>query len=220
MNKTIKGVIFDMDGVIVDSYDYHCEAWHYFVERYGVDFPDEDIKRNFGRRNEEVLGTIFKRQLTEEEIIRMGGEKESLYRELHKKCIKAAPGLMEMLEELKKAGIKMAIGSSAPVENVEFVIESLGLDKYIEAYVHSGMIEKGKPEPDVFLRAAEMLHVSPENCVVFEDSFPGMEAGLRAGMKVIAVATTHREEEIKGVHGVIKDFRGLGAEGMEKMLNE
>jgi len=220
MDKKIEGVILDMDGVMVDSYAYHFEAWKKFVKNHGINLTDKEILDSFGRRNAEVLGDFFKRQLTEEEINRYSQEKEALYRELHKKDIKALPGLVEMLEDLKQAGIRIAIGSSAPKENIEFVIKSLNINLLIDAYVHAGMIKIGKPHPGVFLKAADLIKVTPEKCLVFEDSFPGIEAGLRAGMKVIAVATTHRPEEIKGAHGVIKDFQGLTAESIEKMLFE
>lgn len=214
----IKGVIFDMDGVIIDSLPYHIEAWKQFGKLHNLGLSDEDVRRDFGRRNREILSGIFKRELSEEEIQAFDNEKEALYRELHSKHIKPAPGLMDFLKDLREKGIKTAIGSSAPPLNMKFVMDSLGLYPFIDGYAHAGMVEKGKPDPEIFLKSAELIGIPPENCVVFEDSLPGIEAGLRAGMKVIAVATTHREDELHMANAVIKSFVGLDKSGMEKML--
>ena len=217
-NKYIKGVILDMDGVIVDSEEHHFEAWRQLSIRHGLNLSDQDIKKDFGRRNRDVLGEVFERELSEEEIQDLDDEKEALYRELHRSNIKPAPGLMQFLANLKGSEIKTAIGSSAPLANIEFVMDSLGLSPWIDAFAHSGMVQKGKPDPEIFLKAAELIGISPEDCVVFEDSFPGIQAGLSAGMKVIAVATTHPENELGIAHGVVKDFQSLGKKGMEEIL--
>lgn len=213
-----KGVILDMDGVIVDSNKYHLEAWKEFSKRHGLNLSDEDIRKDFGRTNRDIFNEMFGGKLSEEEIKTLDYEKEWLYRELYRKHITPAPGLLDFLADLKEKGVRIAIGSSAPQLNIEFVMDCLNLDHLIDDFAHSGMVKKGKPDPEIFLKAAEFIGISPEECVVFEDSIPGIKAGLAAGMKVIAVSTTHPKEELNMAHGVIQDFQGLDKNSMEKIV--
>jgi HAD superfamily hydrolase (TIGR01509 family) len=145
----------------------------------------------------------------------MGRDKEVIYRELFSKLIEPAPGLVEFLKELKAKGVKMAVGSSGPRANVEFVLDRCGIAEYFEAIADGDMIAKGKPDPEVFLLAAKLLGKSPDECIVVEDAPVGIEAGKRAGMTVIAMETTFPAERLKGYDLLIKTFREIDATVLE-----
>lgn len=202
----IKAVIFDMDGVLIDNYEYHCIAWKEFAKRRDIDLSDEDIIKNFGRTNKEIFAQIFKRELNDDEVVTLGEEKEKVYREIYKEYVKPVDGLVDYLKFLKKKGIKTAVASSAPIENIDFILDELDIRQYIDGIAHAGMIKKGKPDPEIFLKAAEILGVEPQNCIVFEDSLAGIEAGVRAGMKVFGVATTYPKERLTMAHETIDNF--------------
>lgn len=211
--------LFDMDGVIVHTNPYHKKAFKIFLEKHNVSLTDEELKEHvYGRTNAEIFPYIFKDEYTGEKGEEWANEKESLFRELYKDDAKPVPGLIDFLEELKKAEIKSAVGTSAPVENLDFVMEALGLRKYFDAFLHSADVSEGKPNPEIYLKAADRLKANTDSCVVFEDSIAGVKAGLNAGMKVVAVATTHSAEEFEGAHYVIKDFEGFTVEKLYSLF--
>lgn len=221
MPKTPKSiaVLFDMDGVIVHTNPYHKKAFKIFLEKHNVSLSDEELKEHvYGRTNAEIFPYIFKDEYTEEKGEEWANEKESLFRELYKDDAKPVPGLIDFLEELKKAEIKSAVGTSAPVENLDFVMEALDLRKYFDAFLHSADVSEGKPNPEIYLKAADRLGIEPKSCVVFEDSIAGVKAGLNAGMKVVAVATTHSPEEFDGADMVIKDFEDMSVEKLYSLF--
>ncbi|KRQ86402.1 Beta-phosphoglucomutase [Caloramator mitchellensis] len=203
----IKAVIFDMDGVLIDNYEYHCIAWKEFARRRNINLSDEEIIKNFGRTNKEIFAQIFKRELNEDEVITLGEEKERVYREVYKEYVKPVDGLVDYLKFLKQKEIKTAVASSAPIENIDFILDELDIRNYIDAIAHAGMIKNGKPDPEIFLKAAEILGVEPRDCIVFEDSLAGIEAGVRAGMKVFGVATTYPKEKLTMAHETIDNFK-------------
>jgi beta-phosphoglucomutase family hydrolase len=217
MNKI--AAIFDMDGVIVDSNPHHKISLDQFFEKYGLSVTEEELhEKLYGRRNQEWIPLIFNKALTEEEIEAYAYEKEALFREIYQYDIVALAGLENFLKLLQEADIPCAVGTSAPVENADFVLEKTGLGKYFKAVLHSKHVSIGKPHPDIYLKAAETLGFAPENCVVFEDSLPGVEAGLRAGTKVVGVATTHSAQELNSTHLVINDFNELNPDSLYKLF--
>lgn len=221
MSNTPKPIaaLFDMDGVIVHTNPYHKKAFKIFLEKHNVSLTDEELKEHvYGRTNAEIFPYIFKDEYTEEKGEEWANEKESLFRELYKNDAKPVPGLVNFLEELKKGGIKSAVGTSAPVENLDFIMEALDLRKYFDAFLHSADVSEGKPNPEIYLKAADRLNTNPDSCVVFEDSIAGVKAGINAGMKVVAVATTHSAEEFEGAHLVIKDFEEFTVEKLYSLF--
>jgi beta-phosphoglucomutase len=200
--KDLQAAIFDMDGTMVDNADVHQRTWHMFCERYGLE--PARIADAFGRTNREYLEMLFGLQITDEEVDRYRVEKESLYQEVYAPDIKPLPGLHDLLDELGAKGVRLAIGSSAPRMNIDFVLEKLRLKGRFEAIVCEEMVNKGKPEPDIFLKAARLLDVPAENCIVFEDSYWGIEAARRAGMKNVAILTNKSKEEL-----AISDFQAV-----------
>jgi beta-phosphoglucomutase family hydrolase len=213
--------VFDMDGVIVDNRDFHFRAWERFAREHGLPFDPEYFKNNlFGRVNREILKGLFKADLPPEEAARYAQEKEALYRELYKGHVRPAAGLVDLLEELKAAGITTAVATSAPRINLAFVLEEADLRPFFDVLVDIGAVLKGKPEPDLYLRAAEELRRRPEECVAFEDSYPGVASALAAGMRVVGVTTTHTAAELGRVRLAIADFRGVSVEKLRALFIE
>ncbi|MEG1634597.1 MAG: HAD family phosphatase [Rikenellaceae bacterium] len=208
----IKGVIFDMDGVLVDNSDIHIEAFMIFCARHGLSIKAEALKGLFGMGNDEIMPEVFGRKMTADEIARYAEEKENVYREIFAAKIKPLEGLRSLLSELKKRDIKIAVGSSGMAKNVEFVLEKCGIKEFFDAKANGDMISKAKPDPEVFLLAANLLNLEPSECVVCEDSHAGIKAARSADMKVVAVATTYKRDEHHDYDIIVDDFTQVSAE--------
>lgn len=189
--------VFDMDGVIVDTNPYHKIALRQFAEKYGY-FLDEEglIKKIYGRTNKEWIPNLFGRTMSPEEVSRYGEEKEKLFRDLYEKDIVEVPGLTEFLEKAAQLGVTMAIGTSAPRSNVDFVLNHTGIGKFFPVILDESHVTHGKPNPEIYLNCAAALGLSPAQCIVFEDSLSGVAAGKAAGCPVVGIATTHTAEEL------------------------
>ena len=203
-------VIFDMDGVIVDTNPYHKIALRQFCSTYGYNLSDEELlNRIYGRTNKEWIANLFQRKMTAAELSTYGEEKEKIFRELYENDIKPLAGLRDFLEKLALHKIPAAIGTSAPRSNVDFVLRKTNLEKYFTTILDESNVEHGKPNPEIYLKVAAALNFPPQQCIVFEDSLSGVAAALAAGTKVVGVATTHNEEELADTDFVITDFQGL-----------
>jgi HAD superfamily hydrolase (TIGR01509 family) len=199
--------IFDMDGVIVDNHQWHFEAWFEFGRRHGLNISQEEFSRYFGSTNHLVLKSLFGDTISEQEITTMGNEKEAIYRELYRPFIKPVDGLPLFLQNASDRGIPMALATSAPFENVKFTLEATGLKRYFNVITDSSMVSRGKPDPQVYQVTAAKLGVQPSECIVFEDSVPGILSAKSAGMRVIGVATTHKSDELlMYVNEIIMNF--------------
>lgn len=201
------GAIFDMDGVVVDNHRYHFKAWMEFSRTHNFELNEQIYREKFnGKTNADLFKMIFKNP-SPEEMKKYADEKEGLYQKLYFPEMKAHTGLIDFLEWLKQHKIKVALGTSAPPENVDFVLDHLKLRHYFEVIVDGTMVEKGKPDPQVYQLCAMKLGFEPKNCVVFEDSLAGLESGERAGCSIIAVATSHQAHELKvKTENIIHDF--------------
>lgn len=206
MNQ-VKGVIFDMDGVVVHNYAYHFMAWMAFAEKYQFPLNKEIYRDEFnGKTNADLFRKIFG-EVSQEQMDQYADEKESMYQKLYAPYMVAHKGLIDFLDLLKQKKIKIALGTSAPTSNVDFTLDTLKLRKYFDAIVDGPQVTKGKPEPEVYLRCSALLDLPPHNCVVFEDSLAGLESGKRAGCKIIGVATSHEAWELKSQTDlIIHDF--------------
>lgn len=205
--------LFDMDGVLVHTNPYHKQAFKQFLDNHNVSLTDQELKEHvYGRTNSEIFPYIFKDEYTPEKGEKWANEKEATFRKLYKNDVEPVKGLFNFLEELKKTGIKTAVGTSAPIENLDFILDHLQVRHYFDVLLHSGDIKESKPNPEIYLKAADRLDTDPKSCVVFEDSIAGVKAGLNGGMKVVAVATTHSADEFEGAHLVIDNFEEISVE--------
>lgn len=211
----LKAVIFDMDGVIVDTNPHHEIAWRTYYERHERTLSNEEFVEHIsGKHNRMIVDHLFPGQtLPLDEIDRLGYEKEALFREIYAAHITPVPGLPAFLAMLKTRGIKMAVATSAPVENLDFVVDALQLRTYFDALLHEKLVTRPKPDPEIYLKAMTMLGVTPEEAIVFEDSMTGIRAGRASGAKVVGVATTHTPAELADLTSdVITDFTEMAWE--------
>ena len=177
------------------------------MKNIGRNISEEEYNANInGRTNKDVIQYIYKRQMPEEEILKYTLEKEALYRKLYKPFIKPLAGLIDFLEILKSKGIPMAIATSGIQPNIDFMFEEVPIKPYFTEVVNSSHITKGKPDPEIYLKVASLLRISPKNCLVFEDAVVGIKSAKAAGMKVIAVATTQPKEELSLADMIIDDY--------------
>ena len=205
-----RAVLFDMDGVVIDNLPYHVDAWLLYCERHGIHLTREIFYKDLnGLNSKDTFEWLLKREITIEEIIEMEEEKEEIYRGFYKPFLSPAPGLMDFLALLKANGIKTALGTSAGPGNIDFILDGLGIRAEFDAVIGGAEVTKGKPDPEIYLRAAGLVHVSPEDCWVIEDSLQGIEAGLSAGMKVVGMTTSHSSQELSHTHITSPDFIDL-----------
>lgn len=212
-------VLFDMDGVLVDNLSFHVDAWRAFCERHGFPFSRADFNQNLNGRNaHDSLTYLMGRAPSAEEVRMLTAEKEAIYREQYAPYLQPVPGLLSFLQQLRHAGVKRAVATSAPVENVSFTLDGTGLRPYFDAVIDASFVKNGKPAPDIYLAAAKALEVPPSRCVVVEDALLGIEAGRAAGMKVIGMATSHDADELQHTDHVIRDFTALRPEFIRELL--
>jgi beta-phosphoglucomutase family hydrolase len=192
------GAIFDWDGVIIDSSSHHEESWERLAKETGFTLPEGHFKKGFGMKNDFIIPNLLNWSNRPDEIQRLSLRKEELYREILLEWgIRPLPGVAEWLAELRQREIRCAIGSSTDRLNIDTSLRVLGFEKCFATIVSAEDVSHGKPDPEVFLTAAERIGFDPGHCVVFEDALVGIEAAHRGGMKVIAVATTNRIEALK-----------------------
>jgi beta-phosphoglucomutase len=199
-----------MDGVIIHSNPFHKIALQQFCTKYGYDLSEDELARRiYGRTNKEWITNLFGRPLPPHELAAYAEEKESLFRRLYERDITEVAGLTSFLEKTRGLGIPCAIGTSAPLTNVDFVLAKTGIRHFFSAILHEADVEHGKPNPEIYLKTAASLGKEPGQCVVFEDSISGVKAGLAAGSPVVGVLTTHSAGELSGTKLAINDFQGL-----------
>lgn len=218
----LKGLLFDMDGVLVNNLDVHREAFAEFFRRYGVERTFDELNRHFGRGNDDIMGDLMPRDIVERVGIReLGNQKEAIYREIYAPTIKPQEGLIEFLRESEHEGLRSAVGSSGFLANVDFVLDKCDIRRYFSAIVAGDQVTKCKPDPEIYLTAATKLGLEPSECIVFEDAEAGIEAGKRAGMVVVALATTFSREFLEGTEAdlIIDDFRDINVERLRELLD-
>ncbi|MFN3704616.1 MAG: HAD family hydrolase [Thermoflexales bacterium] len=188
-----RAVLWDMDGVLVDSAAYHFEAWRTaLAELEGFHVSYEQFKQTFGQRNDTILRALFGPDYPDQSIARVGERKEQLYRALvRERGIQPLPGVRRWLERLRAGGWRQAVASAAPRANVEAILDALDLRPFFAAYTGAEDVTRGKPDPQVYLVAAARLGVVPSRAIVIEDAPAGLEGARRAGMKCIGVCSSH-----------------------------
>lgn len=211
--------LFDWDGVIVDSSDFHRQSWQRLAELEGLQLPPNHFKEGFGMRNETIIPQILGWTQDPEEIRRLSRRKEELYRDLiDQKGIQPLPGVEELLLELHRRGVPCAVASSTDRLNITCALQRMGMRHEFGIIVAGGDVERGKPDPEVFLTAAEKLETDPRRCVVFEDAHVGVAAARAAGTKVIAVATTHPADTLEDADIVVGGLDELSVEKVDELF--
>jgi len=187
------GVIFDMDGVLVDSYNAHFRSWQTVAASRGRNMTQQEFDATFGRTSREIIAALWPTSVSSEaEIARLDAEKEAAFRHILAAEFPPMPGVGELLESLHAAGFALAVGSSGPPENVDLVLDRLGNRGLFGSIVHGMDVTRGKPDPQVFLLAAHRLGIPAKRCAVVEDAPLGIDAAKAAGMASVGLASTGR----------------------------
>lgn len=207
--KNIKAFIFDLNGTMINDMEYHTKGWMYVLNNdLGGNFDYARVKQEMYGKNSEVLTRFFgPDRFTEDELTQISEEKERRYREAFLPELELLPGLQQFLQNAKEAGIKMAVASAAIPSNIDFVLDGLHIRHYFDAIVSAHDVVESKPHPETFLKAAELLNVSAENCLVFEDAPKGAEAAQNANMKAIVLTTTHEAAEFMYLDNVVSFWK-------------
>ena len=205
-----KAVIFDMDGVICHTNPYHSIAFKAFFAKRNL-FPTEKefALHMYGKSNSYILSHFLGREIKGQELLDLEDEKESLFREIYKDRVDPIAGFMAFFKSLKVEGLLTGVGTSAPLANLELIAGTLGIMDKMESILASEHVSRHKPDPEVYLKSADLLKVQPDACVVFEDSFSGVTAAKNAGMKVVGVLSSHTKEELPACDLYIQDFREI-----------
>jgi beta-phosphoglucomutase family hydrolase len=206
----MKGVLFDWDGVVIDSSAQHERSWEILAAEISKPLPEGHFKRGFGKKNQVIIPEILCWATDSAEVERIADRKETIYRELvQRDGVRILPGARELLAALREAGIPRAIASSTPRQNLEAIFASTGLGEWFDAVVCGDDVIHGKPAPDIFLLAAERLGLAPADCVVIEDAHAGIEAAKRAGMPVLGIATTHPVPSLSAANAAVQSLVGV-----------
>jgi beta-phosphoglucomutase family hydrolase len=214
-----KAVIFDLDGVLVDTGDFHKQAWYDLADKHEIEMTDELFVSTFGMQNYQIIPSLFDRALGKEEITEMSEWKEQRFREIAEGKISMLDGVEQLVTGLKQDSFKLAIGSSTTRSNIDFFLSNMSISSDIDDYVVGEDVTNGKPAPDTFLKAAEKLGVPAFRCVVFEDAVQGVQAGKSAGMKVIAVTTSRAREYLVQADVVIDSLADICAKDVDSLLD-
>lgn len=205
-----KAIIFDMDGVICHTNPIHSQAFKsFFAKRNMYPTEAEFADHMYGKSNSYIMSHFFGRKIAGEELLQLEDEKESLFREIYADKVNPITGYLEFLDQLKSNKLLTGVATSAPLANLELIAGKLSLLDKMESVLASEHVSKHKPDPEVYLKSANNLNVSPDNCLVFEDSFSGVSAALNAGMKVVGVLSSHTKEELPPCDLYITDYQNL-----------
>ena len=216
---TPQAIIFDMDGTLMNNNPYHFKAWQAFYKKYNRSISLEDYKTEIsGHTSVEIFQTFFGKVMTPEEITTHANEKNLLYRELYKPYIKPIDGLLPLLEEVKAAGIPINIATSGSPANVRFMFEHIPIAPYFQHVIDASEVIHGKPDPEIFLKAAQYAAADPKKCIAFEDSLAGVASAKAAGMKVIGITTMETAEDLKDTDAVIGDYTEVNLAMLEKLM--
>jgi HAD superfamily hydrolase (TIGR01509 family) len=215
-----KAVIFDMDGVICHTNPYHSEAFRVFFGKRGLEPTEEEFEKHmYGKSNKYIFSHFLGREVIGEEFVNLENEKEGLFREIYANKIVTLPRFSAFLHELKKEDFRTGVATSAPRANLDLIMSTLEFFPHMESVLASENVRNHKPDPEVYLTSAKLLDVSPANCLVFEDSFSGVSAAIKAGMKVVGVLSSHPKEQLPPCQLYINDYTEINPELVGKILN-
>jgi len=207
----IKAILFDLNGTMIDDMEYHTKAWYEVLNKdLNANLSVEKVRKEMYGKNSEVLTRVFgEHRFTPDEMNSLSIEKEKRYQEAFRPHLKLIEGLDQFLVDARSKGIKLAVASAAITFNIDFVLDNLGIRDLFSAIVSADDVTTSKPDPETFLRAAELLETAPDDCIVFEDAPKGVEAAENAGMRTVVLTTMHGKEEFsqyKNVETYVKDY--------------
>jgi beta-phosphoglucomutase family hydrolase len=217
-NPSSIAVLWDMDGVLVDTAELHYQTWKQTLAVYDIPFSRQLFNEFFGMNNEQTLTGVLGRVPEPSFLQEISDQKEDIFRKSIHGQVELYPGVRKLLQELQRAGVRQAVASSAPQENIDALVNEFNIASFFQVIV-SGCELKSKPDPATFLLAAERLGVNPQRCVVIEDALHGIEAARRAGMKCIAVATTHPVVLLSQADLVVNRINELNAARILDLIN-
>jgi beta-phosphoglucomutase family hydrolase len=209
LRRSKKTILWDMDGVISDSYSFHFAAWQETFAKRGIKFTKEDFIKLFGTRNDFIIRSVMGKAVLERDVKIMVQEKEETFRRKATGGIKTFPGLVRLLNVLKKGNFKLGLVSSAPRENIDLVLNELNLAEIFDCIVFGQEVSESKPSPQIYLLAAKKLEVTPNDCVVIEDSPLGVKAAKTAGMKCLAITNTHPRRKLEEADRVVDSLENV-----------
>lgn len=212
-------VLWDMDGVIVDNARFHWEAWQELSSAQDFPMTYEDFRSTFGRRNEELLGQLLGKEVSDRRVAQLAETKEELYRNAVRGRVIALSGAVELLVGLHELGFRQAVASSAPRENIDLILNELSIAGYFGAVLCEYDVDRGKPDPQVFTRAAQRLVIAPSRCLVIEDAVTGVRAAKSAGMACLAVTTTHTAKDLAEADCVVTTLSEVTAGDLKRLID-
>jgi len=218
INKNI-AVLWDMDGVIADTSKYHFQSWVIAFKPEGIKFTQTHFERAFGMANIDIIPMVFGNRVSIDKINAIADFKETTFRSLIKDKITALRGVIELVNSLKNAGIKMALVSSTPKENIDLILGTLGIKQYFDVNISGDDVTEGKPSPQGYLLGAKKLGIAPHNCVVIEDAVVGVQAAKVGGMKCIAVTNTHPTAKLTAADIVTHSLANVNINMITKLVN-
>ncbi len=202
----VEAVIFDMNGVIIVDEQYHNESWVELCRRYSFSITDEEFKTEvMGKRDRDTLDFLFKRILSDEECNKYADERDGIVEGIVKDKLQLPEGLLELLSYIKEKNLPLAIATSSRRGYVDFIMETFNLRRYFPVIVTAEDVVNGKPDPEMYLKTAKKLNVTPANCLVFEDSHSGVKAAKGAGMFVVAITSSNSREDLEESTDVVID---------------
>jgi len=220
MNRGLRAVLWDMDGVLVLSGELHYEAWTRVLAEYGLSMTRGQFEETFGMNNHNILRRLYGHRLGAAEAHQIATRKEAAYRELARGRVQPLPGVREWLARLSEADWRQAVASSGPMANIAAILQELDVWDAFDAVLSGARLERSKPDPTLFLQAAAALGVPPARCVVVEDSTAGVEAARRAGTRCIAVTTTHAPEPLRAADLVVDRLDHLPQDAFDRLVPE
>lgn len=212
------GVIFDMDGVLVDSTEAHFRSWQALAAEVGTPYPRSVFDRTYGMHNRQSIPIWLGRDVSDPELQRLSDRKEEQYRQAARQTLQEIPGAADLARRLKADGFRLAVGTSGPLANARLALEILDLARVFDAVSSGDEVQDGKPDPAIFLNAARRLGLPPSHCAVIEDSPPGIEAARRAGMLAIAIPTSRKREELTEADWLAPDLPSLSPAAIRERL--
>lgn len=213
------GIIFDFNGVIVNDERVHEQSWRIMYTKHG--FTEDQFRKHFfGKREQDIFEYVHNQTLNPADIDRLSTKRVDIVKELLNNNLTTTPGFTDFLQTLKEKHIPYAIGTSSRRPYLQYILELLSLQNDFSHIVSAENVTHGKPHPEVFLRCAELLHLPPNHCIVFEDTHHGIQAAKNAGMKVVALTTTHDKQDVQKADLIINDFTKIHIDVLDSLVKK